>query len=83
MKKNFRTVKTGIIFGILLLLLGFGILHTHQTDQNIIRIPKVIKQKAYFGLTLLFIGFTLAWILAWFAFLCYFRYSTHLFTIYL
>jgi len=72
-----------IVLGIMLLVTGFGIFRTHQTDQNIIKIPKVIKQKGYFGLTLVFTGFTLSWMMAWFVFLRYFRYSTYLFTIYL
>ncbi len=72
-----------ILFGIIILVFGFGIFHAHHTDQNIIRLPKVIKQKGYFGLTLVFIGFTLSWIIAWFGFLCYLRYSTYLFTTYL
>ena len=72
-----------IVLGIMLLLFGHAVLYIHQTDHNIIKIPKIIKQKAYFGFALIFSGFTLSWILAWFTFLCYFRYSTYLFTIYL
>ncbi len=72
-----------IVFGIIMLVLGIGIFHAHQSDHNSIRFLKPIKQKRYFGLTLVFIGFTLAWIIAWFVFLCYFRYSTYLFATYL
>jgi len=42
-----------------------------------------IKNNNYLAYSLIFIGFTLAWIFAWFLFLCYFRYSTYMITIYL
>jgi hypothetical protein len=42
-----------------------------------------IKDNSSLAYLLIFIGFTLAWMIAWFVLLCYFRYSTYMLTVYL
>ena len=62
-----------IILGAIIAILGFIIYESYQG----------VSYQTYASLTLLFIGFTFAWMILWFLFLCYFRYSTYMLTVYL
>ena len=85
-----------IVLGLLLTIFGF-IVHnsikkaTDQSNGTRIQASKKvplnsrfrIKNNSSFAYLLIFIGFMLAWMIAWFVLLCYFRYSTYMLTVYL
>ena len=61
--------------GLLTILPGLFIFHQRSALDH-------LDHKS-FGLSLIFLGFVLAWAIAWFVMLCYFRYTNFLFAIYL
>ena len=67
-----------IIIGLGTAILGI-IIYESIHNNSLTTIPK----KDYLAYSLIFIGFTFAWMIAWIIFLCYFRHSTYMYTIYL
>jgi hypothetical protein len=85
-----------IIIGVTLFLTGLLIIHYTMKDlkfkkkqmKNSITTYNTscisdLKNHCYIGLTLIFSGFILAWVFSWFMVICYFRYSSFMFAVYL
>ena len=72
-----------IVLGLLSLVTGIIMHYSLLNMKTNFSTEDSKTQNNYFGFALIFIGFTLAWLIAWFIFVCYFRYSTYMFTIYL